>query len=78
MTTSEVRFDWMAVNIGLAQQQRDMKEWILLDTGSSVNVFCNEKFVNNVVDAEKSIKVHTNAASFTATQSAKLPCVVQP
>lgn len=65
--------DWMAINIGLAQLHHDMKNSILLDTGSTVNVFCNEKFVKDIKDAPKHLEVHTNAGSFIAKQIAKLP-----
>ncbi|MGL5934311.1 MAG: hypothetical protein ACRCZI_01660 [Cetobacterium sp.] len=72
-STTEGQFDWMAINVGLAQLQHNMRDWILLDTGSTVNVFCNERFIKHIKDADKHLEVHTNAGSFTAKQTAKLP-----
>ena len=75
-SADKVKFDWMdvnAVHVVMNQSMSDMKEWILLDTGSTVNVFCNEKFVRNIRKATKTLEVHTNAGIFKAKKMADLP-----
>lgn len=72
----KVRFDWMSLHVNLSLQDRTlegMKEWVLLDTGSTVSVFCNAKFVENIRQASETLEVHTNAGTFKSNQVADLP-----
>jgi hypothetical protein len=67
-------FNWMAIALLFDQhQENQMKEWVLLDTGSTVNVFCNPDMVKNIVKAEKALTINTNAGEFTAEYTADLP-----
>jgi hypothetical protein len=62
----------MACTISFAQMEESMRNWVLIDTASTVNVFCNQEFVR---DIKKTIPlvVHTNAGPFTVQEKAKLP-----
>jgi hypothetical protein len=40
-TTTPPPFGWMAMNIQMQLLNNEMKNWVLLDTGSTVHIFCN-------------------------------------
>jgi rhodanese-related sulfurtransferase len=42
--------------------------WILLDSQSTADIFCNFTPLTNIHDADKSIKVHCNVGTSTVTQ----------
>jgi hypothetical protein len=65
-------FGWMAYSITLGQMEESMREWVLINTASTVNVFCNREFVREVKKM-KPVMVHTNAVPFTVQEKAKLP-----
>jgi hypothetical protein len=62
----------MACSIALGQIDESMREWVLIDTASGVNVFCNKEFVRDVRKAQPLV-VHTNAGTFTVQEKATLP-----
>jgi ribosomal silencing factor RsfS len=67
-------FDWMVTALLFDQhQENQMKEWVLLDTGSTVNVFCNPDMVKNIVKMEKALIINKNAGEFSAEDTAELP-----
>eukprot|EP00979_Chaetoceros_neogracilis_P009884 scaffold2278_cov174-Chaetoceros_neogracile.AAC.1 len=37
--------------------------WVLLDSQSTVSVFCNKKYLTNVRNAGKKLTVHTNGGT---------------
>jgi hypothetical protein len=65
-------FGWMACSIVMGQITDTMKEWVLIDTASTVNVFCNKAFVSDIKKATLLV-VHTNAGTFTVSEKTKLP-----
>jgi hypothetical protein len=62
----------MACTVTLAQTEESMRNWVLIETASTVNVFCKHEFVR---DIKKTIPlvVHTNTGPFTVQEKAKLP-----
>jgi hypothetical protein len=66
-------FGWMACGIVMHQVQSEMKDWVLLDTASTVSVFCNKEMVKQIRDAPRVLQVQTNAGVFTADKKANLP-----
>jgi hypothetical protein len=72
-TSNMPPFGWMAMNIQLQLMTSEMKNWVLLDTGSTVHVFCNNALVKNVRDAQQELNVTTNAGTFKCKQLATLP-----
>jgi hypothetical protein len=71
--TGDRLFNWMATSYSFSQPHEDMKKWVLLDTGSTVNVFCNPNLVKNIRKSNQDLQVHTNAGYFTARYNADLP-----
>jgi hypothetical protein len=65
-------FGWVACSIVMGQIEDTMKEQVLIDTASTVNVFCNKEFVRDIRQATPLV-VHTNAGTFTVKEKAKLP-----
>ena len=69
---------WMGVHLAhiqLLEQQNtsNMQEWILLDSQSSTSIFCNPKYVKDIVDIgnnEPSLEVQTNGGTFKVRQKA--------
>jgi hypothetical protein len=49
-----------------------MKDWVLIDTDSTVNVFCNKSLIVNIRPAE-TLHVQTNAGQFSTSYKADLP-----
>ena len=46
--------------------------WILLDTGSSIEMFCNPSLLNNIHRLEKMTNIHYNAGVVTVTHKGAL------
>jgi hypothetical protein len=65
-------FGWMACNILLNQFESSMKDWVLIDTASTVNVFCNKNLIVNIRPSE-TLHVQTNAGQFSTSYKADLP-----
>jgi hypothetical protein len=63
---------WMACSITLGQIEESMREWVLINTVLTVNMFCNREFVREVEKMTR-VMVHTNAGPFTVKEQAKLP-----
>jgi hypothetical protein len=66
-------FGWMACRILLHQVQDQMKDRAVLDTASTVSVFCNEKMLVNIRQAQNKLQVHTNAGVLKADMKSNLP-----
>jgi hypothetical protein len=62
----------MACSIVMGQIEDTMKEWVLIDTESTVNDFWNKEFVRDIKKATLLV-VHTNAGTFSVREKAKLP-----
>jgi hypothetical protein len=42
-----------------------MRDWILLDNGSTVDIFCNPRLLKNIRETNVSMNISTNGGSFT-------------
>ena len=75
MTDSRSQTGWAGAHIQLQQMygREIMKDWILLDNQSSTTIFCNEKMVNNIHQANESMTVTTNAGDMQSDMKADLP-----
>ena len=54
-------FDWMAHQISAAQSRSEIKNWLLLDSQSSVDLFCNPSLVDNIREEPEKLLLATNA-----------------
>ena len=50
-----------------------MKNWIILDIGSTVNLFSNPSIVENIKEVDESIQPATNAGVKINNQEAEVP-----
>lgn len=54
----------------------DMRNWILLDNESSMSIFCNPRYVDNIIsipESHPSMQVITNRGSFDVQKRAQVP-----
>ena len=56
-----------------AQSIANMKEWILLDSQSTVNLFCNPRYVNNIRKAHATLQLSSNTGQKAITTVADVP-----
>jgi hypothetical protein len=54
-------------------QGSSMRDWILLDSQSSISLFCNPLLVEDITDAGKKMVITTNAGDLTSTKQATVP-----
>ena len=55
------------------QTNKHMYNWILLDTCSLINLFCNQSFMCNVHQVNTTLSIATNAGTMTTNLKAELP-----
>lgn len=63
---------WSAAHIQFYQAE-EMKELILLDNGSTVNLFCNPNLVENITDSNETLHLSTNGGDLHTNQRATVP-----
>ena len=57
-----------------AQTNKHMYDWILLDTCSLINLFCNQSFVCNMHQVDTTLSLAMNAGTMTTNLQAEFPC----
>ena len=55
------------------QNNKHMYDWILLDTFSLIDLFCNQSFVHNVHQVNTTLSLATNAGMMMTNLKAELP-----
>jgi hypothetical protein len=63
---------WSAANVQF-YQAKEMKNWILLDLGSTVDLFCNPNLVTNICTTTETLEVSTNGGKLFTNQKATVP-----
>lgn len=64
---------WMGNQVSFVQQGQDMKNWILLDNQSSVDLFCNPELVEDIHETDQVLDLKTNAGSLITNKKATVP-----
>jgi len=63
----------------MAQLPRDdLKQMLVMDSGSSENVFCNRQFLHSIKAAEKPVDLTTSNGQFTAKEKGELQGYKEP
>jgi hypothetical protein len=63
---------WSAAHVQFYQANQ-MKKWILLDNGSTVDLFCNPNLVTNIQTTAQTLEVSTNGGKLFTNQKATVP-----
>jgi hypothetical protein len=56
----------------------DLKEVILLDSGSTIDLFCNSSMVMNTIKSPSTLKLKSNGGNMSVTRKASLPGYDRP
>jgi hypothetical protein len=64
ISQEQTPFGWMACSTALWLIDESMREWVLINTTLTVNVFCSKEFVRDVKKAQPLV-IHINAVTFT-------------
>ena len=73
---SSLPYTWMGAQItgvSAAQQRNQMRDWILLDNQSSVDLFCNPSLVDNITSGDDTLILATNAGDLETRKKAIVP-----
>ena len=57
----------------LADGPEEMRKWILLDTGSSTDIFCDDSLLSGVSRNPTNLTLHTNGGILQSNQKGELP-----
>jgi hypothetical protein len=63
---------WSGAHVQFYQAD-DMRNWILLDNGSTVDLFCNPDLVTDIHTTTETLELSTNGGSLTTNQKATVP-----
>lgn len=75
--SASLPYDWMMTQISeeycLSQSYNHMRNWILLDSQSSVDHFCNKSYVSNIRKSTATLHLRTNGGVATTNLMADVP-----
>jgi hypothetical protein len=63
---------WSGAHVQL-YQANEMKKWILLDNGSTVNLFFNPQLVENIKETNEMLELSTNGGDLFTNKKATVP-----
>jgi hypothetical protein len=72
-TPSNDGLSWQFFGYSHANVHEDMKDQIVLDSGSSADLFCNPKMVQNIKRGNSPLRLLTNGGSISSHQEGHLP-----
>jgi len=68
---------WMGAQVqhelSIAQTRTEMKQWTLLNSQSSVDIFCNPNLVEKIHDSGETLSLATNAGELITNKKATVP-----
>jgi hypothetical protein len=67
---------WSAAHVQF-YQAKEMKKWILLDNGSTVDLFCNPNLATNIHTTTEMLDVSTNSVNFLPTKKQQFQITVK-
>ena len=53
--------------------EKELKDLVLLDSGSTNIIFCNKDYVENIQEANTPLEIQTNGGTLTVTQTCDIP-----
>ena len=72
-SSSSGPLSWIHLQFHFKQAKLDMKDWILLDSCSSVDLFCNPRMVESIRPSSSKLELGTNAGVVNCRYKATLP-----
>ena len=72
-SSSNTIFSWQHHQMCIAQATADMRDWRLLDSQSSVDLFCNPKLVTNICKVTDALLLAMNAGVLMTNTKADVP-----
>jgi Reverse transcriptase (RNA-dependent DNA polymerase) len=63
---------WSGAHVQFYQAE-EMKEWIILDNGSTVDLFCNPNLVTNIHTTTETLELSTNGGKLSTNMKAMVP-----
>jgi Reverse transcriptase (RNA-dependent DNA polymerase) len=63
---------WSGAHVQFYQAD-EMKEWIILDNGSTVDLFCNPNLVTNIYTTSETLEISTNGGKLSTNKKATVP-----
>ena len=63
---------WSGAHVQFYQAE-EMKTWIILDNGSTVNLFCNPDLVTNIITTKETLELSTNGGNLFTNKKATVP-----
>ena len=73
VTSTRAEESWQYFMFSGFQKQRSYKDTMVLDSGSSIELFCNEEWLQDIKDLPDPHELNTNADGFKVKQEGELP-----
>ena len=73
ITSARPEDSWQCLIFNGLQKGETMKNAIVLDSGSSIDLFCNQDWLKNKGDLKTPKNLHTNAGGLQVTKQAEPP-----
>ena len=72
-TGPTTRTPWSGAHINLSQLPDDLRDMLLLDTGSSTTIFCNNRLMDDIHEVEIPMDLKTNGGELITNKKGTVP-----